>query len=706
MQKATTHGVSMGANGPRPGMGRAWLGYLSAGLVAIVSYYVIPAHGPGIAARVSVYCLTSASAALAVLWVVLRHRPRPRAAWLLLGLSQVIYAAADSTFYIRHYLLGLMDYPSVADPLYLGHYPLVVAALLLLIRRRTPGRDLPSVLDASMLAVVAALLSWLYLIAPQARADMAALAKLTSVAYPVMDLAMLAVALRLILGVGRRSPSFYLLTAYLLAIFSADTMYVLQQVNLSYRAGNFLDAIWLSGNLMLGAAALHPTAARLGEPSAVRDQALGPIRIGALCAAALIAPATLLVDREDRDIPVIALACGVLFVLTISRLAGLVADQRRLAITDGLTGLHTRRFFEAQLPFETERARRAGGSYAVFIADVDRFKSINDRYGHPAGDRALVEIATRLRGASRAGDVLARYGGEEFALLVPEAGPTELPAIAQRLRDHVASSPIAVSGTSWIAITVSVGAACYPRHGENPAELIAAADRALYAAKAAGSDRVVVGASAPGDEGGDPAMIDYLCRVADQVDVCLSSYEHSRSISRWAMLLATELGYDAPTIRRCALAGRLHDIGKIVIPEAILTKPGALNDDEWRLMRDHPDYGFRLARTVPGFSTVAHVIRQHHERYDGTGYPQGLAGHAIRAEARLLAVCDSWAAMLADRPYQAALSVEEARDQLHTGRGTQFDPDVVDLFLDLHHAGRVGELPHTQHPMLDDHRRL
>jgi two-component system cell cycle response regulator len=702
MQRATTNGVSMGANGPRPGMGRAWLGYLVAGLVAIIGYYLIPAHGAGVAARVSVYCLTSASAAVAVLWGVLRNRPRPATAWLLLGLSQVIYAAADSTFYVRHYFLNLTDYPTVADLLYLGHYPLVVAALVLLVRHRTPGRDLPSVLDASMLAVVAALLSWLYIIAPYARLDAPQLAKLASVTYPVMDLAMLAVALRLILGVGRRSPSFYLLITYLLAIFSADTVYVLQQLHLNYQTGNFLDAIWLFGNLSLGAAALHPTMARLGEPSAVRDQSLGPVRIGALCAAALIAPANLLI--HTGDIPVIALACGVLFMLTIARLAGLVADQRRLAITDGLTGLHTRRFFEAQLPFETERARRAGGSLAVFIADVDRFKSINDRYGHPAGDRALVEISNRLRGASRAGDVLARYGGEEFALLVNEASPTELPSIAQRLREAVASSPIAVTDANWIAATVSVGAACYPRHGESPADLIAAADRALYAAKSAGSDRIVVGASMPGDEGGDPAMVDYLCRVADQVDVCLSSYEHSRSISRWAMLLATELGYDAATIRRSTLAGRLHDIGKIVIPEAILTKPGALNDDEWRLMRDHPDYGFRLARTVPGFATVAHVIRQHHERYDGSGYPQGLAGHAIRPEARLLAVCDSWAAMLADRPYQAALPVEAAREQLHTGRGTQFDPDVVDLFLDLHAAGRVGELTRTPHPMLDDHR--
>src|SRR5690349_24845727 len=187
----------MTSNGPRPVVGRAWLGYLTVGLVAIAGYYLIPAQGAGVPARVAVYCLTSASAAVAVLIGVRVNRPRPRTPWLLLGLSQVVYACADSTFYIRHYLLNLMDYPSAADPLYLGHYPLIVVALLLLIRRRTPGRDIPGLLDAAVLAVVAAMLSWLYLIAPQARADLPALVKLTSVAYPVMDLATLPVALGL-----------------------------------------------------------------------------------------------------------------------------------------------------------------------------------------------------------------------------------------------------------------------------------------------------------------------------------------------------------------------------------------------------------------------------------------------------------------------------------------------------------------------------
>jgi diguanylate cyclase (GGDEF)-like protein/putative nucleotidyltransferase with HDIG domain len=681
-----------------PGSNRAWLGYLSVGALVIVCYYLVPPDGAGVVARVVIYCLTSMSAAVAVVVGILRNRPGSWLAWSFLGASQLVYATADSLFYCRHYLLGLDDYPSVADPLYLAHYPLVVIALVLLIRRRTPGRDIPGLLDAAVLAVAAAMLSWLYLIGPQARADSPTLVKVTSVAYPVMDLAMLAVALRLILGTGRRPPSFMLLSGNLLAIFAADTIYVGQQLAGSYQTGNWLDALWLVGNLSLGAAALHPTMRWLGDPSPVADQQLGPIRIMALCVAALVAPATLLVHgvgEPVQDLPVIAAACAILFILAIARLAALVADQRRLAITDGLTGLHTRRFFEAQLPLEIQRSHRSGVPLAVIIVDIDRFKSINDQYGHPAGDAALVEVAARLQVAARAGDVLARYGGEEFALLLPDARPEDLPGIAQRLREEVASTPIAVTSDTWIAVTVSIGVASYPEHSDLEGGLIAVADRALYAAKSGGRDRVVVGVAARGGphaSDADAEMLQYLFQAADQVDTALSNYQHSKAISLWAMVMAAELGADLATIRRAALAGRLHDVGKIVIPQSILAKPSALNADDWRVMREHPDHGYRLASAVPGFQEVAEAIRQHHERYDGTGYPQGLSGKSIRLEARLIAVCDAWAAMLSDRPYQVMRTPAQARQELVRCRGHQFDPEIVDLFLALEAQGRVGRL--------------
>lgn len=281
------------------------------------------------------------------------------------------------------------------------------------------------------------MLSWLYLIAPQAQADSPMLGKIVSVGYPMMDLAMFAVALRLVLGQGSRPVPFFLLSVNLAAFVAADTIYVVQQLNGTYVAGNFLDFMWLSGNLALGAAALHPTMGKVAEQA--RDVALGPgpLRIIALCIAALVAPATVIIQYTRGaygDIPVAACACAVLFILTIARLAGLVHQQRLLAITDVLTALRTRRYFEAQLLAELAKARRTGGSLAVLLADVDHFKSVNDRYGHHVEIRILIAIGRRLRAAIGTGDYLARYGGEEFAILVRDASPDQPAVIAERLR--------------------------------------------------------------------------------------------------------------------------------------------------------------------------------------------------------------------------------------------------------------------------------
>jgi len=693
----------MGTRQVNRAVGRLWLTYLAAGILVVVGYYLAVRTGAPAVLRVVLYCVVSTSAAVAVFVGCMRNLPatRARLPWLILGFSQVVYAVADACFYVSHNIFGDTDFPALADPLYLAHYPLVVVGLILLIRLRTPGRDLASLLDAATLAVATAMLSWFYLIAPQARADEPMLVKLVSVAYPVMDLSMFAVALRLILGPGRRPVSFLLLAGNLFAIFAADTMYVMQQLNGSYQTGNFLDGIWLCGNLALGAAALHPTVGRVSERASTEDMRLTPVRLTVLAGAALIAPVTLVVQDllgSLHDVPVIAGACAILFMLTIGRLAGLVADQRRLAITDVLTGLRTRRFFSAQLPLEIARARRVGTSLAVLIVDVDRFKSINDRYGHPAGDRVLVEVARRLRESVRQADFLARYGGEEFALVVPEASPQELASIGERLRMQVASSPIQVAPETWIEVTVSVGSAGYPRHGKTPAELIMTADRALYAAKSQGRDRVVVGETitvadlANQSDDSPTDLLAYLQRAADEVDGWLSTCEHGRAVGRWAALVAAALGEDEPFVRRAELAGRLHDVGKVFIPQAIWRKPSALSRYERQLVQQHSEFGYQMVSVVPGLLDVAEAVRQHHERIDGRGYPLGLTGSEIRLEARIIAVCDSWAAMLADRPYHTALRPDEACDELRNGRGTQFDQDVVDMFLSLHRRELLGGL--------------
>jgi len=760
---------------PRPPR-RPWLRYLAVGFVAIGVYYVIPAHGVGKVYRVVAYCSISSSAALAAFAGIRRHRPRPRRPWLLLACGQVVYAGGDTAFYIAHYIVGSERYPALCDLFYLAHYPLVVVGLTLLIRQRTPGRDVASLLDATTVAVTASTLSWLYVIAPQTKGNPPLCVEAVSVAYPVMDLALLAVGLRLVLGAGRRPASFFLLAGSLAAVFTADTLYVLQQVAGTYEAGNYLDAIWLTANLLLGASALHPTMNRLADRGDADERGPGGGRLAVLLASVLVAPTLLLTNTvaEDRaSLRLVGVTCAVASVLTIARMHGLVADQRRLAGTDALTGLCTRRVLLPRLAQEIPRALRGHGLLGLFVIDVDHFKSINDRFGHPAGDRVLAEIADRLRRATRREDLLARYGGEEFALIAPHLNPDDLPLLAERLRQAVAGGPISLPDGTTVTATVSIGAAGCPSHAADEQTLLAISDAALYAAKAGGRDRVVVGRPAASVAfPADPTRVDpmraesvraeslraeagraeagraeagraesgldrvdarvtaasYLFGMADDVDGTLSSTgplpiapglaggpliedggveaggpesEHNRVVGRWARALADELGLDEATTRRCELAGRLHDVGEVVIPESILAKAGPPSAEEWARIRAHPTSGARLARAAPGLAVIADVIAQHHERVDGLGYPLGLTGSEILLEARIVALCDAWAAMRSDRAYRPALSRAAARMEIERGRGTQFDPAVASIFLALVDRGALGDGPAHDGPAHD-----
>ncbi|MGI5236714.1 GGDEF domain-containing protein [Dactylosporangium sp. CA-139066] len=249
--------------------------------------------------------------------------------------------------------------------------------------------------------------------------------------------------------------------------------------------------------LLLSGARRHPAEVRAGPAFA---------RLVALAAAALLPPSVLLVQYNSgktRDVPLIAVACALLFLLVLARVAVLVADQHRLAVTDALTGLATRRAFEDRL-----RAPRRDRTFGVVLLDIDHFKRINDAFGHPAGDRVLREVAARLRVAAGPGVTLARYGGEEFALLAPGAGAARTAELADRVHAAVGGEPVDLGRGVRRAVTVSVGTALLPADTADPDELIVLADRALYAAKQAGRDRVVATASRrPTEADGWPAPL-------------------------------------------------------------------------------------------------------------------------------------------------------------------------------------------------------
>ncbi|MDI6102488.1 GGDEF domain-containing protein [Actinoplanes sp. NEAU-A12] len=442
------------------------------------------------------YMAVSIGTPFVIVYGTIRHRPPHRAGWFVLAAAQVFYAIADGVSVADEWLSGEFLEPTPADLLYFTYYLLISAAVLVFIRRRTPGWDLPSGIDALVVAISAGLLSWIYILEPlTADSELPLNAKLTQSAYPVLDLMLLILAVRLVMGQGTRGAVLYLLLSSLTLMLGVDTAYLATSIaDGTSVTVVYLDAVWMVSLGLLGSAALHPAIRHFDQRSDTALPDASPARLGVLSIAVLMAPGVQLIQWLRGDpvsVPLISGACAVMFLLVLARMSGLVSAQRKAAVTDGLTGLRTRRYFSEVLAVECRRAARTGHGVGLLMIDVDHFKRINDGYGHPAGDRVLREVAHRLNAGNRAGSVVARYGGEEFVVLAPHTGPEELFALAERLRSEVGGLPVDLGG-DLLAVTVSVGAATLSR--PQPDALLNAADEALYAAKAAGRNRSVLAA--------------------------------------------------------------------------------------------------------------------------------------------------------------------------------------------------------------------
>lgn len=463
--------------------GGAWKVLLPGGLFLTLLYVLVPY---GRFASV-VYVATTAMAAIAIL-IAVKHRPQLScpSAWLLIAAALGLAASGHAIWYWLD-MHGLEPFPSLADAFYLAVYPLFIAALWIL--GKQSGRDDGALSDALIVGVAAAVPGWALLIAPNlGDSNLTLLQLLVSTAYPIADLILLPMILRLVFLHRAKVTAHLFLLWGMLAYLAADMLYAHGNLAGWYEPGGFTDALWLLAYVLIVVAIWHPSAST--EPHFhVSTADLSGQRLVLLGAASMLAPTVILLtaDVDVEVVRVAAIASILLFLLVIHRMAGLMRKTHhqadvleKLSRTDPLTGAANRRHLDIELQREMSRAKRSGSPLTLAFIDLDHFKRFNDTYGHAAGDALLEELVSAWRTVLRCSDLLARIGGEEFVVVLPDTDIDKAQQVVERMRQGTPRNQ-----------TCSAGIAGF-KPGDTTETLVARADRAMYAAKHDGRDRVVV----------------------------------------------------------------------------------------------------------------------------------------------------------------------------------------------------------------------
>ena len=387
------------------------------------------------------------------------------------------------------------------------------------------------------------------------------------------------------------------------------------------------------------------------------------------------------------------------------------------SITDSLTGVKTRRFFLESVQAEWKRSARAGRPFSLVLMDLDRFKEINDELGHLEGDLVLARVGRLLEQKCRQSNVVARYGGDEFVILMPETGVEQAHTLSERLRLWVAGDPMLAERK----LTGSFGVATFPLHGAGVEDIMRMADTGMYISKHAGGNRVSTAGEFATTEKLSPKQLAnlYVEGFLRREENGLSSVEelmatlerlsaavrpehrqgtlrdairtltrtaetremhcigHGEQVARYAEVLGAEMGMSPDELAELVFAAGVHDVGKIVIPEHILNKPGPLTEDEYRVVKTHVEVSAQILSVLPDGERLRQVVAHHHERFDGAGYPGGLRGEQIPLGGRILAVAEAYVNMTMDRPYATTRSSAEALAEMERLSGAQFDGLLV-----------------------------
>lgn len=401
---------------------------------------------------------------------------------------------------------------------------------------------------------------------------------------------------------------------------------------------------------------------------------------------------------ETSDIGIaIGIVTKIFTVLSVVLIAYLTdkkeAQQERLhnlAVTDELTGVYNQRFFYETLTKKIKEAQLHGGTVGLIMIDLDGFKNINDILGHEYGNQVLEGFGSLLRKLTVEKFIPFRYGGDEFAIILPNVDLDTLKNTANHIKEEFQSY-------NWISpqlksngkVTLSMGLSLFPELSGTQSQLISTADMALYQAKNLGKDNIrfyqnLIGEICQEISPNHQKLITTFKTLLGTIAVKDGyTLAHSERVSGYAMLIGKAIGLESDQITILQVAGILHDIGKIGIPEFILNKAGRLTKKEYELIRLHPIFSASILEPLKEMGDLLNIVRHHHERFDGKGYPDGLKGSELSLGARILCVADAYDAMLSTRPYSKSMSIEEACKKFTLGVGTQFDPQIVEVLFSL-----------------------
>jgi diguanylate cyclase (GGDEF)-like protein len=590
-----------------------------------------------------------------------RHR-EDRLAWILIGLGVLVWTAGDLywTWALENLPSAQQPFPSLADAGYLGFYPPVFVGLALLVRSRVVRFNGSVWLDgliASLTVCSIAAGIVLGVVWQTSTGSFSAVA--TNVAYPAADAILLALVVGALAFSGWTLDRGWLLVAGGLGLFAVgDSTYLYEIAKGTYEYGSWLDLTWPGTFVVIAAASCAPSARRRAGRLEGWGLLAVPVALGLVCLSLVVW------DHFHRLNTVALVTASLGLAAVLGRLAVTFGEYLRLlertrweSLTDPLTGLRNRRALVSRL--EELCAEGSPEPHVLLLLDLDGFKAYNDSFGHSAGDAVLRRLGQRLRAAAGEHGGAYRLGGDEFCILV-EGTSVDLEWVRA-----AASASLRESGEGF-AITCSAGHVLIPLEADTPNQALQLADRRMYAEK--------------GNAPTDSDSRDVLLQALVERDTALG--HHTSTVADLASSLAAEAGLSGAVAKLVRAAAELHDVGKLALPETLLAKPEPLDDAEWKLVREHTLIGERIVSRAEGFDDVARTVRSTHERWDGDGYPDGLEGEAIPLAARVIAICDAYDAMTSDRPYRRAMPQEAAVAELRRTAGSQFDPELVEIFVE------------------------